>query len=287
MGPAGQGNYEVGRGGNLITKVIIHTIESTAQSALNTFKTSGTGVSAHYIIKTDGVIWQVVDDNDTAYHAGNYNYNRQSIGIELEGWAGGNPSGDFSWQTDAQYGALSTLVSWLISQYGISRDRASIIGHNQVPSPGSSGCAPSNQWGGCKNHWDPGPWWSWRRLMTALGRTPNFEVVNIQSSSCSVVTLPQSGAPPITNVWAGQRFVAYDSYPGWYLVFLSGREAPQQDLPSGGEFHWDGWIPSSCVSLGSSAIQLEVTGVFPSRLNIRNGTSSTSQILARTIDGKR
>jgi hypothetical protein len=123
--------------------------------------------------------------------------------------------------------------------------------------------------------------------MTALGHPPTFTVLQVQSAT-SITTLPQAGAPIITPATTGQKFVAYDSQAGYYLVFLSGVELSQDYQPAGGEFHWDGWIPAANVTLPSGTSQLEVSGVFPGRLNIRNaaGTTGTS-VIARTIDGKR
>lgn len=285
VGPAAVGNYEAGRGGNSISKIIVHTTEGSAQSALDRFQTSGEIASAHYIISGSGVVWQVVADSDTAYHCGNYAYNQQSIGIELEGYADGSPAGNFSWQTDAQFTALQNLITWLLSQYGIPLDRAHIICHNQVPSPGSP-YPPTTEWGGASNHYDNGAWWNWRRLMTALGHAPSFSVLNVQSAA-SITTLPQSGAPIIAPAIAGQRFVAYDSYGGYYLVFVCGSEAPQTGLPTGGEFHWDGWIPAANVTVISGPAQLEVTGTFPQRLNVRSSPTTSAAIIAHTIDGKR
>ena len=284
-GPAATGNYETGRGGNSISKIIVHTTEGSAQSALDRFQTSGEIASAHYIVSTAGVVWQVVADADTAYHCGNYSYNQQSIGIELEGWADGNPTGNFSWQTDAQFTALQNLITWLMSQYSIPLDRAHIICHNQVPSPGSP-YPPTTEWGGASNHYDNGAWWNWRRLMNALGHAPSYSVLNVQSAA-SITTLPQSGAPIIAPATAGQRFVAYDSYGGYYLVFVCGSETPQTGLPAGGEFHWDGWIPAANVSVISGPAQLEVTGTFPQRLNVRSSPTTSAGIIAHTIDGKR
>lgn len=123
--------------------------------------------------------------------------------------------------------------------------------------------------------------------MTALGHAPVFTAISVQTDT-SILTLPQAGAPIITTASAGSQFVAYDALPGYYLVFLSATELPQQNLPGGGEFHWDGWIASSDVMVLTGPTQLEVAGVFPARLNIRNapGTTGTS-VMARTIDGKR
>ena len=285
VGPAATGNYETGRGGNSISKIIVHTTEGTAQSALNRFQLSGESAGAHYIISGSGVVWQVVADSDTAYHCGNYAYNQQSIGIELEGYADGSPAGTFSWQTDAQFTALQNLITWLVPQYSIPLDRAHIICHNQVPSPGSP-YPPATEWGGASNHYDNGAWWNWRRLMTALGHAPSFSVLNVQSAA-SITTLPQSGAPMIAPATAGQRFVAYDSYGGYYLVFVCGSETPQTALPAGGEFHWDGWIPAANVAVISGPAQLEVTGTFPQRLNVRSSPTTSAGIIAHTIDGKR
>jgi hypothetical protein len=283
MGPAATGNYAAGRSGTAISLVIIHTTEGSAQSALDWFKNSSSGVSAHYIIKGDGGIWQVVYDEDTAYTAGNLSYNRMGVNIELEGWADG---ADFSWQTVQQNSSLRSLVGWLVGQYpNLLLDRAHMIGHNQVPGVSSGSCAGPSYWGGCSNHHDPGAWWSWRRFMTDLGHTPNYSVLSVLAS-CSLVALPQSGAPYITSVWPGQRFVSYDSYGGYYLMFLSGREAAQLYLGAG-EYHWDAWLPSSCVTTTTGVTQLEVFGAFPDRLMIRDGTLSTSTILAKTIDAKR
>src|SRR5438093_188275 len=82
-GPAASGNYDAtGRNGVAIDMVVIHTTEgSTAQGALDRFLDASSGASAHYIIDANGVIWEVVYDELTAYHDGNLAYNRRSIGI--------------------------------------------------------------------------------------------------------------------------------------------------------------------------------------------------------------
>ncbi len=287
VGPPASGNFEYGRRGRGVNKIIIHTIEGNAQSALDRFKTPGEEASAHYIVRMDGIVWQVVENQDTAYHAGNLDYNLESIGIELEGWADGDPNvgpGKFHWQTTAQYNALQNLINWLRNQFGsISLDRAHIIGHNQVPGVNVAECAGPDYWGGCKNKHDPGAWWNWKKLMGGLGRTPDYKVVAVQTT-CSVRKLPQSNAPYITTVWQGQKFVAYDFYNGWYLIFLSGKESAQP-YKGAGEYHWDGWVPASCVSLEQGATQLEVIDVFPDRLMIRDNPNGN--IIGRTINGKR
>src|SRR5258708_6331474 len=58
----------------------------TAQSAINYFQTGsgGNSTSTHFIVGTDGRIYQLLDLADTAYQAGNFDVNLLSVGIEHE-----------------------------------------------------------------------------------------------------------------------------------------------------------------------------------------------------------
>jgi uncharacterized repeat protein (TIGR01451 family) len=294
VGPAASSNFQAERNGNDISYIVIHSTEGSMASALGLFQTQAasgkTGASSHYIVGTTGTVWQVVRDADTAFHCGNLAYNYRSIGVELEGWADGHP--DFTWQTAAQRAALVNLINWLHSRHNIAVDRAHLVGHNQIPSPGGTDAAgnsypPATQWGGYDNHHDPGAWFNWRRLMADLGQTASFTALTVQSTTL-VTTLPQAGSPIIFSASPGQKFVAYDSYNGYYLVFVSGAEVAQQNVPSGGEFHWDGWIPAADVSSDVGGVQIEVSGVFPARLQIRSTPTTTlNNVVAHTIDGKR
>lgn len=287
VGPPSAGNCEAGRDGYLY--IIIHTTEGTAQSALDWFKNPSSGASAHYIIKGDGTIWEVVNDADTAYHAGNYTYNRNALGIELEGWSDGNPN--FLWQTPAQLQSLAFLTTWLVSQHGMTLDRGVLIGHNQVPGPGTNksgscgSCSGPSEWGGCCNHHDPGAWWNWRKFTYDLGRNPTYQNIKI-TSQCSLLARPEPGASTVSSVWPDQRFASYDTKNGYYLLFISGEEYAQTYLGSG-EYHWDAWLPSACGVVEPGTTDLDVARVFPSRLNIRDGVTSGSPVLGKTIDGKR
>ena len=288
-GPVANTNFAPGRSGNSVGYIIVHTIDGPSmQSAVDRFQTVGQEASAHYIIGTNGDVWQVVREADTAFHSGNLSYNQQSIGIELEGRSDGNlvnGSEDFSWQSVAQRAALKNVVNWLLSRYpAILTDRAHILGHNQVPSPGSP-YPPATEWGGANNHHDPGAWYNWRQLMTDLGRPPSFTPIKVQSAT-SILTMPTAGAPIIAPAAPGQKFVAYDTTNGYYLVFVSGNELPQTNLGSG-EYHWDGWIPANSVVTDNTAIQLEVVNAFPSRWLIHSSASLSGAVVGKTIDGKR
>ena len=109
----------------------------------------GLEVSAHFFITRAGVLWQFVDCDQRAWHAGVSRYrgrercNDDSVGIELEGLEGQT-------FTPAQYTALARLSQDLAARYPI----AHIAGHEHI-APG-------------RKH-DPGPGFQWRRLQQALG----------------------------------------------------------------------------------------------------------------------
>ena len=75
-------NYTPGRGGKQIKYIVLHhnAANLTTQDCYNTWQTRP--ASAHYQVEQTGIIGQLVHDQDTAWHAGNYNTNQVSIGIE-------------------------------------------------------------------------------------------------------------------------------------------------------------------------------------------------------------
>jgi uncharacterized protein YxeA len=86
------------------------------------------GVSAHYLIGRDGVVYQLVREKDIAYHAGvssvpdgRTGVNAFSVGIELVN----TKTNEF---TTVQYSTLKNLISELKSRYSIKY----VLGHNQI-----------------------------------------------------------------------------------------------------------------------------------------------------------
>jgi N-acetyl-anhydromuramyl-L-alanine amidase AmpD len=145
------GNYGGDR--SKVTTVVVHTSEGTAASALSWFgmdhKPSGQGpTSAHYLIGKDGKIYSLVPEGKIAYHAGNWDVNVKSIGIELEG-----KSADPSIFTVPMLASLVILVRDICRRFGIPMDRQHIIGHNEVPGA---------------THTDPGKYFPWEKFMTTL-----------------------------------------------------------------------------------------------------------------------
>ncbi|WP_030604186.1 N-acetylmuramoyl-L-alanine amidase [Streptomyces fulvoviolaceus] len=129
-----------------VDRVIIHVTQTAFTKTLSIFRNPQKKVSAHYVVRSaDGYLAQCVPEADIAWHAGNWDYNTRSIGIEHEGWVD-RPA----YFTDALYEQSARLTAAICARYGIPRDRAHIIGHYQVPGT---------------DHTDPGPNWDWTRYI--------------------------------------------------------------------------------------------------------------------------
>ena len=169
--PASTENYSNGRGGNAIDTVVVHTVQGSYNGCISWFANPAAQASAHFVVRSsDGAVTQMVNEDDTAWHAGNWSVNQRSIGIEHEGWVD-DPS---TWYTDSLYAGSATLVLYLAEKYGFPLDRDHIIGHDEVPDPNHAG-----QFGGAGHHTDPGAGWDWDRFMGVLddlagGGRPDF-----------------------------------------------------------------------------------------------------------------
>lgn len=126
--------------------LVIHVTQASYANTLAVFQHPRKKVSAHYVVRSgDGHVAQCVREHDVAWHAGDWNHNLRSIGIEHEGWV--DRPGYF---TDALYEKSAQLTATICTRYGIPRDRAHIIGHSEVPGT---------------DHTDPGPNWDWTRYI--------------------------------------------------------------------------------------------------------------------------
>lgn len=109
--------------------IIHHTAIGSLDSVLAWFKNDESRVSSHYVIDRDGTIYQVVDDDKKAWHAGISNWrgvenlNNTSIGIELVN------TGYESFDT-RQISALIELCRGLKKKYDIPDHN--IIGHSDI-----------------------------------------------------------------------------------------------------------------------------------------------------------
>ncbi|MGH3472747.1 MAG: N-acetylmuramoyl-L-alanine amidase [Nocardioidaceae bacterium] len=127
--------------------IVIHDIEGTAQDGLNVFQDHNSGVSSHYIVDTDGTIYQCLHEKDIAYQDGNFWSNEHTIGIEHAGF----DANGYDWYNATEYLASAQLVAYLLTKYHLPLDRGVVLAHGTVPSPNYLSV----------NHVDPGPYWLW------------------------------------------------------------------------------------------------------------------------------
>lgn len=151
-------NYRRGRGGQKVTRVVIHVAAGYLRGTASWFQNPKAGVSAHYTVGSLGDVIQSVSESDTAFHAGPVpigqpDMNSRSIGIEHEGW---HTAAGFWKPTEAQLATTAELVADICRRHGIPADRTHIIGHNEV-FPGRE--ARKN----C-----PGPGWPWDRFLALV-----------------------------------------------------------------------------------------------------------------------
>ena len=140
-----------------IRKVVIHVAEGSYSGTVSWFENCAAGASAHYVVSREGRVAQCVRDEDIAWHAGWWDTNTHSIGIEHAGYID-NPD----WFTRSMYHTSARLSAWCCKKYKIPIDRKHIIGHSQVP-----GCS-SGSGGGVDCHTDPGPYWNWNKYMRLI-----------------------------------------------------------------------------------------------------------------------
>ncbi|MFF9570797.1 N-acetylmuramoyl-L-alanine amidase [Streptomyces sp. NPDC014685] len=128
-----------------VDRVVIHVTQGSYRSAVKVFQDPGHGAAAHYVVRKDGHVAQMIRELDVAFHAGNRSFNERSVGIEHEGFV--DRPQDF---TAAMYGASARLTAAICDRYGMPVDREHIVGHVEVPGT---------------DHTDPGKHWDWDRYL--------------------------------------------------------------------------------------------------------------------------
>lgn len=145
-------NYNDRPDGMKVKSIIIHyTGMASCQDALDRLCDPVSKVSAHYQIDEDGTVYNLVNPDKRAWHAGISqwktlsNFNDFSIGIELV-----NKGHEFGYHPFAnnQIDALITLMKSLYKNYPI--DPQLVLGHSDI--------APDRKQ-------DPGELFPWERLI--------------------------------------------------------------------------------------------------------------------------
>jgi N-acetyl-anhydromuramyl-L-alanine amidase AmpD len=242
-------NYN-SRSGTDIDSIVLHTTEGSYSGSLSWMTNPDSDVSAHYLIRSDGHIAQLVADSNRAWHA-TY-YNSRSIGIEMAGYAGQSST----WTT-ANIAALVDLTAWLSVQYNVPVVRpagdAYDYPNDQLNAPGFVAHAQVQPW----DRTDPGPYFPWTSFLgqvqqkiaasNAVYTFANFEGGNLANfnlapgysgstqginATASANTAVQGGA--FEGSWS-QRLTIIDNPAvnntsenptgGWFVRHLSGSAA--------------------------------------------------------------
>jgi hypothetical protein len=220
--PADPGNYTVAsRESDFpINYVVIHTTQGSYAGTINWFQNPAANVSSHYVIRSsDGQITQMVREKDIAFHAGNWTYNTQSIGIEHEGFVD-NPS----WYTDAMYRASAALTRNVCLKYGIPMTRSRIIGPFEVPGA---------------THTDPGPNWNWTFYMQLVTQSSAWETIIDNETSGRFTASANWDTSSFSSQRRGSnyRFTTpeFVSDAAWYMA----------DIPATGAYQIYAWYPAN------------------------------------------
>ena len=134
------------------TIVLHHTGSSTAERTEEVLKERG--VSANYLIDTDGTITLLVPEERVAYHAGcggecilpiYQDINQRSIGIEIVNT--GHETDKF---TPAQYVSVNQLIDGIVAneKYNVDKNHQQILPHYQIKT----------------DKWDPSPNFDWNEI---------------------------------------------------------------------------------------------------------------------------
>ncbi len=118
----GSPNFDTNR--KPIDKIVLHWIAGRIDSADSVFQDTNRNTSAHYAVG-QSEIHQYVKEENVAYHAGSYEINQHSIGIEHEG-------GPDLPITEAVYKQSIELIAEICTRYNIPIDDYHIIPHRQI-----------------------------------------------------------------------------------------------------------------------------------------------------------
>ncbi|WP_425578358.1 N-acetylmuramoyl-L-alanine amidase [Streptomyces albiaxialis] len=128
-----------------VDRIVIHVVQGSYPTALKVFQDPAHGAAAHYVVRKDGHVAQMIRELDVAFHAGNQEWNERSVGIEHEGFV--DRPADF---TPQMYRASARLAADICHRYDFPADREHIVPHAKVPGT---------------DHTDPGPHWDWGRYL--------------------------------------------------------------------------------------------------------------------------
>jgi hypothetical protein len=135
--PAADENYRNRLSGVKVDCVVLHATVGSLTATLAWFANPSSGVSAHYVVAKNGVMYQMVEERKLAHHAGasryqgRENFNDFSIGIEIV-----NKNDGLDPYPPDQFEGMVNLVGYLVETYEIQREW--IVTHADVSTVGKT-----------------------------------------------------------------------------------------------------------------------------------------------------
>jgi N-acetyl-anhydromuramyl-L-alanine amidase AmpD len=124
-------NYNERPQGMGVSAIVLHATVGEASPSLNWLVNPSSQVSCHYLIDRDGAVYQLVEEQDRAWHAGPSFYaglndwNNFSIGIEMV-----NRNDGVDPYNPPLVEACKQLCIYLVAKYGIAREM--IVTHQMI-----------------------------------------------------------------------------------------------------------------------------------------------------------
>jgi N-acetylmuramoyl-L-alanine amidase len=148
-------NFSIPKRKNKMIKIIVihYTGMKSENAAIKRLCDESKNVSAHYFIKKNGEVINLVPDLYAAWHAGkskwlNYtSLNKKSIGIEIQNPGHNNTYKNFSTK---QLSSLKILLKTLIKKYKI--DLKNILGHSDIAPERKKDPGERFPWKNLANH---------------------------------------------------------------------------------------------------------------------------------------
>jgi hypothetical protein len=243
--------------------IVIHFLQANYADVIATWQAGNDCTPAHYVIKNDGEITQLVAEKFMAQHAGPH-ANPTKIGIEHDGW-----DGDPANFTEEMYLASAALVRDICSRYSLDVDRAHIIGHDEVQN---------------SPHGDPGGYWDWDYYMALV----RWDGINAALKPLRTVIDTVGMALPASGAWheedrdSGNASWTRDrrkmgpfprnSYGARYLWADGAADAPEDDavvfqftVPQSGVWGVSGWWPVLSNANSKTRIDITTTSTDPTQ----------------------
>lgn len=210
-----------------IRYIVIHATELSYSDTIARFQ-SANQVSAHVVIRqADGHRTEMVAPENVAWHAGNWDMNCRSLGIEQEAYIE-----DSAAYTESMMTALATQIEEWSARYHVPLDRAHLLGHDNVAAPTHEKAV--------EMHHDPGWYFDWENLFQRIGIKAEAvqpikvgQGIRITSNDVDLYQQPTLGSEVIGNNTApssyrasyGEEFACVAQQGDWIAIYFSGQKA--------------------------------------------------------------